>query len=490
VVTGGAREACPGSSLLAAFAGGRASQSQLRRIETHVARCGACASAIALALRAEAAAEEPPRRRLGRYVLLDVLGRGASATVYSAYDPRLRRHVALKVLGHGNESDGMSRERTLREAQALARVEHPNVLTVFDVSSIDHDPMFIAMELVEGSSLRAWGNHATSWREIVRVLVDAAHGLAALHDAGIVHRDIKPDNILVGDDGRVMVADLGLASALHCYTSKADREAEQDESLDTTLTRTGTVLGTPRYMSPEHFAGEVLDARSDQFSLCVTAAEVLFGGSGFVGSTIDDFRRAVRLGPSPQPPSDRAPRALWRVLRRGLAPEPGARHESVRALASALGRVLDRRRRAAMYMGGGGIAASLAIAGAAVAPPPPRCGDTLALADHWDPTRDRALDQAFVASAARHGADAAQHRAPPAVERSVERGLPGAVHRVACGSREPGSRCPAAMPRSPAHRVRGRRRRAVLDPRCLHVGRPHLGARARTTQPGRMPARR
>ena len=295
-------DACPEISALDAFACGRAGPSELRAMERHLAVCTACASAIAEAVRDAAPDDDHGApERIGRYVLLERLGRGASAEVHAAYDPRLRRRVALKVLATGAPLDGIGRERTLREAQALARVEHPNVLTVYDVSPVDHDPMYIAMELIEGESLRGWSARADRpWRSVLRVLVDAAHGLAALHAAGIIHRDVKPDNILVGEDGRVCIADLGLAMSQDGGMVTQERAGDPDaESLDVTLTRTGAVLGTPRYMSPEHFAGADLDARSDQFGFCVAAAEALFGVRVFAGSSFAELRDAVVRGPSP-----------------------------------------------------------------------------------------------------------------------------------------------------------------------------------------------
>ncbi len=400
-------DACPEISALDAFACGRVGPTELAAMERHLASCTACASAIADAVRDAAPDDDRGApERIGRYVLLERLGRGATAEVHAAYDPRLRRRVALKVLATGAPLDGIGRERTLREAQALARVEHPNVLTVYDVSPVDHDPMYIAMELIEGESLRGWSARADRpWREVLRVLVDAAHGLAALHAAGIIHRDVKPDNILVGEDSRVCIADLGLAMAQDGGMVTQERSGDPDaESLDVTLTRTGTVLGTPRYMSPEHFAGTELDARSDQFGFCVAAAEALFGVRVFAGSSFAELRDAVARGPSPTPPSTRAPAALWRVLRRGLAADPSARFASMSAVIAALAGVAHRRRRLVATAAG---LVGIAAFGVAAAGPPARCTERLVFAEHWTAGRALVVEQAFAATVPRHGPDAA-----------------------------------------------------------------------------------
>src|SRR5262249_8374861 len=148
---------------------------------------------------------EPLPGRVGRYVILDPLGAGGMGAVYAAWDGQLERRVALKIL------HGVDRERLLREGQALARLKHPNLVTVYDVSSADGQD-FIAMELVEGTSLRRWlAERARTWREVLGAYRDAGRGLAAAHAAGLVHRDFKPDNVLVGRDGTVRVADFGLA---------------------------------------------------------------------------------------------------------------------------------------------------------------------------------------------------------------------------------------------------------------------------------------
>ncbi|MDQ3334159.1 MAG: serine/threonine-protein kinase [Myxococcota bacterium] len=186
--------------------------------------------------------------RLGRLVILDRLGAGAMGTVYAAYDPRLDRRVAVKVL-HAADADANA--RSLAEARVLAKLAHPNVIAIHDASE-DDGCVHIVMELATGTPLRVWITNERTWREVVRVMRDAAAGLAAAHHAGVVHRDIKPDNIIVGEDA-ARVIDFGLAQ-LEATTERA---------------------GTPRYMAPEVLAGEAATAVSDQFSFGVTFREVL-----------------------------------------------------------------------------------------------------------------------------------------------------------------------------------------------------------------------
>src|SRR5579862_3463868 len=248
----------------------------------------------------EVSNEEKARNRrkagalLGRYVLLDELGRGGMSVVYVAYDPQLDRRVALKVV-RGDKLTLAYRQRLHREAQALARLSHPNVVTVYDVGDLEDDT-FVAMELVDGMDLRAWQKQPRSWREVVRVMVAAGRGLAAAHAAGIVHRDVKPHNILIGTSGQVKLVDFGLARDLG-DRSTPDASSELDpaghgiedsgshsisitESASKhleTITQAGHVVGTPAYMPPEQRARKPeADERSDQFSFCVTLYEALY----------------------------------------------------------------------------------------------------------------------------------------------------------------------------------------------------------------------
>ncbi len=251
---------------------------------------------------------------LGRFVRLDTLGAGGMGKVYSAWDRQLQRRVAIKIL-HSDD-----RERSLREAQALARLKHPNVVTVHDVGSwqgVD----YIAMELVDGCSLREWlsKSRPRAWREILAVYRQAGRGLEAAHAAGLVHRDFKPDNVLIGDDGSVRVADFGLARATAEHTPTPEPVSADVQLLEGSLTRTGALVGTPRYMAPEQRAGKRPDPSMDQYSFAISLWESLFGR--LVGET----------GPQPALPiaTGRVPAWLRTALERAMAPEPARRFPSL-----------------------------------------------------------------------------------------------------------------------------------------------------------------
>jgi tetratricopeptide (TPR) repeat protein/predicted Ser/Thr protein kinase len=266
-----------------------------------------------------------------RYVVVGVLGAGGMGTVYRAHDRTLDRAVAIKLHRAVTTSD-----RLRREAIAMAKLAHPNVVTVFEVG--DHDGRtFVAMEYVPGATLREWLRAAPrSTHEILEALFAAGQGLAAAHDSGLVHRDIKPDNILVGKDGRVRIGDFGLAQIPSSVDGVATIPLGDG-------TATGTVLGTPAYMAPEQIDGGELDARTDQYAFCVAAWEALCGERPFQGTNTAELRDAI-VKAQPQTGTRRVPVRLRRVLVRGLASAPAARWPSIRALLAAL-RAAERRPR-------------------------------------------------------------------------------------------------------------------------------------------------
>ncbi len=294
--------------------------------------------------------EPSPGDALGRYVILETLGRGGMGTVYAARDPGLDRKVALKLL-HAT----VEQQRLLREAKAMARLAHPNVVAVYDVGTVDKR-VFVAMELVDGWTVRDWLAAAPrTWRDIVGVFVDAARGLAAAHDAGLIHRDFKPDNVLVGKDGRARVLDFGLVSEqappplspapIDGEASTIDLEGQlpsepprfiPDHPLDDPhirLTLSGMVMGTPAYMAPEQYRSEPADTRSDQFAFAIALWESLFGERPFRASTFAALMVAVTNGELHEPRDPRAaPRWLHRILRRALSTDPAARYPSMAAL--------------------------------------------------------------------------------------------------------------------------------------------------------------
>ncbi|MCA9542932.1 MAG: serine/threonine protein kinase, partial [Myxococcales bacterium] len=266
----------------------------------------------------------------GRFQVLGEAGSGAMGVVYAAYDPKLDRRVALKVL-RGEANRGEARERTRREAVALAQVNHPNVVHVYEVGEAAKR-LFIAMEYVDGPTLKVWQAGDHDQRRRLEVLQAIAAGLDAAHARGLVHRDVKPSNVLIGPSGRPRLIDFGLARA------GAGGELDDGSVLGSDLTRTGRLLGTPAYMAPELMDGAAPSALSDQFSFCVTAYEVLFGVRPFPTDSLPVLRHAIERGLMAAPTSSAAGHeALLAILRRGMAADPAARWPSLGALADALG---------------------------------------------------------------------------------------------------------------------------------------------------------
>ncbi len=290
----------------------------------------------------------------GRFEVHGTLGAGGMGIVLAARDPDLDRRVALKILRpdlFAGESRGEADLRLTREAQAMARLAHPNVVTVYEVGRVG-DHRFVAMELVEGTTLRGWLAAAPrGWREIVAMFIGAGRGLAAAHAAGLVHRDFKPDNVLVGADGRPRVTDFGLVA-----DGPPTIDDPPDEPLAADVTGRGTAVGTPAYMSAEQWAGQVVDPRSDQFSFCVALWEALHGARPFAGRKAGDIRRAVAAGAVTAPRRDDVPRWLQAVVRRGLAPSPADRWPSMAELLDAL----ERWRRGRRW----GLVAAVGVVGA------------------------------------------------------------------------------------------------------------------------------
>ena len=302
------------------------------RVQEHLDGCDACRELVA-----DAAPEDSTDAwehlkigaRLGRYEIMDVIGAGAMGFVFAANDPELGRTVALKLLRSNDVTAEALRPRLLREAQALAKLSHPNVVTVHDVGMFA-EHLFVALEWVDGGTLATWLAQRHSRREILAAFRQAGEGLAAAHAAGLVHRDVKPDNILVGKDGRVRVTDFGLAASTG--------GAMIPEELPLRLTVEGALVGTPAYVSPEQLDGASADARSDQFSFCIALFEALHGYRPFAGDDWPALRASLRAGVVERRPGPRVPRWLDRIVSRGLARDPDRRWPSIRALLAALDR--------------------------------------------------------------------------------------------------------------------------------------------------------
>ncbi|MEM9454442.1 MAG: protein kinase [Myxococcota bacterium] len=291
------------------------------------------------ATRAKLFGGEATPTTIGRYRIIKQLGAGGMGVVYLAHDDDLDRRVAVKILRANDQEGSEGQSRLVREARAMAKLSHPNVVHVYEVQRQD-ELVFIAMEHIAGENLRQWSTRSRPLPEVLAVHRQAGRGLAAAHAAGLVHRDYKPENVLVGQSGRVRVLDFGLArpdgssAGSDPHTSPTVNDPRDWEN----LTATGTLLGTPAYMAPEQLRGRVADPRSDQFAFCVTLFESLYGERPFVGRTLADLSAAVLRGEvrSVDPEDHEVPAEVHRALLRGLSTRPDDRHPSMEALLNAL----------------------------------------------------------------------------------------------------------------------------------------------------------
>ncbi len=312
---------------LAAYVDGRLLENDLSEADRHIDSCRSCrlelSTLAAIHTVPRTSLGDAPEGTLGRYHILRELGRGSMGIVLRAFDPELARPVAIKLV---RDLDDTMRELLRREARALAKLRHPHVVTVYDVM-IEAQAIYVAMELVEGDTLRGYCKGKTT-HEILEACVRAGKGLAAAHDAGVIHRDFKPENVLCGDHGEVKVSDFGLARVA-------------DEEVD------GALCGTPGYMAPEVIDRKPATAASDQYSFCVSVFELLAG------------ERPTRGGPKSSVAFPQIPTWVLRVLRRGLEPDPAARHPSMHALVTALADDPRSRRRRRIALAAG---AAIAVA--------------------------------------------------------------------------------------------------------------------------------
>ncbi|MGE0550630.1 MAG: protein kinase [Kofleriaceae bacterium] len=429
--------ACLDETSITLFLEQQLGHDRARSLEQHIDDCPACRHLLAELTRRRTIAEGsgPVRRAEGvatstsrvpgnlidRYLVLRPIGSGGMGTVYAAYDPVLDRKVALKLLHRGAEDH---RLRLIREAQAMARVSSPNVVAVHDAGVFD-DQVYVSMELVAGGTLRTWLKQSPrTWRDITRVFSAAAQGLAAAHAGGLVHRDFKPDNVLI-DGERVRVADFGLAAPLGELLRDHELPADSGVSaLDQPLTITGAMVGTPAYMAPEQFAGRSADARTDQFSFCVALYEALCGSRPFAGGTLEELRGEVMRGAVR--PLTAGPSWLRAAVTRGLARDPDHRFPTMMALIQQLER---GRRRPRQWLVAGLTVTAIAAVGlgahAATDQPDPCAGASIPPSVAYD---GAAIRRAFIAT--RAGSESIAARAIDEIERFRSRA--GVLKLQAC----------------------------------------------------------
>ncbi len=367
-------------------------------IESHAASCASCRKLLSELVKRSSRSSAPsfsprtperaiePGSTVGRYQVRAKIGTGAMGAVFAAWDPELDRTVALKVL----HPILAHRERIQSEARAMARLAHPHVVAAYDAGTAGDD-LFLAMELVAGQSLRAWlKEKPRTTPEIVEVFRQAGSGLAAAHRAGLVHRDFKPENVLVGTDGRARVGDFGLAAG-------AEGGAE--------------LAGTPAYMAPEQLENGAATAASDQFAFCVSLYEALHGERPFAINLPDEMRAGIATA------RRRVDPARARAIARGLAPNPSDRHPSMDALLAALGQDGHRARRRAAAGGLAILGLAFAAWAGAWGSGPRICRDApAAFGKVWNPARKAAIRARFLGSDFPYAPDAWS-----AVEKGLDR---------------------------------------------------------------------
>ena len=449
---------CPTDDTLGALVEHALDATEAARVSSHIDSCELCRAVVVAAVRGES--KTPPTKlaagtpslpaveaaasakslvgtRMGRYEIRSLLGVGGMGQVFAAYDAELDRSIALKVLRPElARAASVLAERLVRESRLMAKIAHPSVITVYDVGREGH-AVFIAMELIRGETLAAYvARTRPGWREIATIFERAGQGLAAAHDAGIVHRDFKPDNVLVESEAaqvtKIVVTDFGIAMAAvladavnEMAGSTPESRAPASASL-ARLTATGVAIGTPAYMAPEQLAGGAVDRRADVFAFSVSLWEALFGERPFRGNSVEDLRAAMKRKPSA--PRGNVPSRIVRALERGLAIDPDKRWPDMRALLRELAAARSTRRRTiAIASAGGaalvglGIAGALVLSGSANADPCAKGLDGLARSESiareiggvLDAAAKKKLDDTLAAWRDTHRATCSADRDPP-----------------------------------------------------------------------------
>jgi tetratricopeptide (TPR) repeat protein len=361
--------ACPPDDTLAALIAGVLEEAQRESIRSHVDSCESCRDLLVAVAKGTPPGVTPeldvtlvdvqryrakgpakPVALPARFQIERLLGEGGMGRVYAARDTELDRPVAVKVMRDELGSAQLA-ERLVRESRSMAQINHQGVVTVYDVGRHE-GTVFIAMELVAGTTLQRWLHEKPrGWREIVEVFYRAGEGLAAAHEAGLIHRDMKPENVLVSVEGdrvkRIAVSDFGVARAARGETETAGGARPSD----VIRTATGAAIGTPAYMAPEQLAGGVVDARADIFGFGVSLWEALYGARPYVGKTIAELEAAIARG-APESPASPAPRWIANATRAAIDPDPAKRPQSMKALLAAIdpSRV-DRTKKTIVYAG-------------------------------------------------------------------------------------------------------------------------------------------
>ncbi|MCA2981145.1 MAG: serine/threonine protein kinase [Myxococcaceae bacterium] len=377
---------CLDDDTLLTLAAGRLSGAALEGAEQHLDTCTRCRRVVAAALESSGPLVDRPQAPaapgavVGRYLVLERVGVGASGQVLAAWDPHLGRRVALKLLRRDGAAPAKA-ARLRQEAQLLARLSHPHIVTVFDIGEWN-DQTFVALEFVGGGSLREWlrGPPRRTWRDVVECFVQVGRGLAAAHRAGVIHRDVKPENLLLREDGRVQVTDFGLAF---------EREAPGPDT---------SLIGTPAYMAPAQLEGAPANEASDQFSCCVALFEALTGARPWTAQSVPELTRAIREQPPVFPPEGAVPPGVRQAVLRGLSASEGGRWPSMDALVSALEVTLRPKRRVAVVAGGAALGLTL-LAAALTARD--RLPEACALGEQrlrsaWTPQARAALERQFL----------------------------------------------------------------------------------------------